>query len=91
MLERMQLAASCLLMLIAIVKLCSSSAIYHDYIVVGAGPGGLQLGYFLERAGRDYVILERAAQAGARARCDNVWSSVCCTKIQDVLHKIVCN
>src|SRR5437868_216396 len=30
-----------------------------DYVVVGAGPAGLQLGYFLERAGRRYVILER--------------------------------
>jgi thioredoxin reductase len=29
-----------------------------DYLVIGAGPGGLQLGYFLERAGRDYAILE---------------------------------
>jgi thioredoxin reductase len=29
-----------------------------DYLVIGAGPGGLQLGYFLERAGRDYLILE---------------------------------
>lgn len=30
-----------------------------DYVVVGAGPAGLQLGYFLERAQRRYVILER--------------------------------
>jgi thioredoxin reductase len=32
--------------------------IFHDYVVLGAGPAGLQLGYFLGRAGRDYVILE---------------------------------
>lgn len=38
---------------------------YHDYCVVGAGPGGLQLGFFLERAGRDYVIFERDSLAGA--------------------------
>jgi thioredoxin reductase len=31
---------------------------YHDYIIIGAGPGGVQMGYFLEQAGRDYLILE---------------------------------
>jgi thioredoxin reductase len=31
---------------------------YHDYLIVGAGPGGVQMGYFLEQAGRDYLILE---------------------------------
>ncbi|MFL6141983.1 MAG: NAD(P)-binding domain-containing protein [Labedaea sp.] len=35
-----------------------------DYLVIGAGPAGLQLGYFLERAGRDYLILEAGATAG---------------------------
>ncbi|HEX6472851.1 MAG TPA: NAD(P)-binding domain-containing protein [Streptosporangiaceae bacterium] len=29
-----------------------------DYLVIGAGPAGRQLGWFLERAGRDYLILE---------------------------------
>ena len=29
-----------------------------DYLVIGAGPGGLQLGYFLERAGHNYLIVE---------------------------------
>ncbi len=36
-----------------------------DYLVIGAGPGGLQLGYFLERAGRDYLILEAGDAPGA--------------------------
>lgn len=36
----------------------------HDYIVLGAGPAGLQLGHFLERAGRDYVILEAGEGPG---------------------------
>jgi thioredoxin reductase len=39
--------------------------VYHEYLIVGAGPGGLQLGYFMERAGRDYLILERANVSGA--------------------------
>ncbi|HEX4814191.1 MAG TPA: NAD(P)-binding domain-containing protein [Nonomuraea sp.] len=37
----------------------------HRYLIVGAGPGGLQLSHFLHRAGADYVTLERAAGPGA--------------------------
>ena len=37
---------------------------YHDYVIIGAGPAGLQMGYFLEQSGRDYVILERGNVAG---------------------------
>jgi thioredoxin reductase len=36
-----------------------------DYLVIGAGPAGLQLGYFLERAGRDYLLLEAGPSAGS--------------------------
>lgn len=35
-----------------------------DYAVIGAGPAGLQLGWFLQRAGRDYVILEAGSTPG---------------------------
>lgn len=38
--------------------------IYHDYIVVGGGPAGVQMGYLLESAGRDYLILEREDNVG---------------------------
>lgn len=31
----------------------------HQYVIVGAGPAGLQLSYFLHQAGADYVTLER--------------------------------
>jgi len=31
----------------------------HDVIVIGAGPAGLSLGYYLARCGVDYLILER--------------------------------
>lgn len=36
----------------------------HDYVILGAGPGGLQLAYYLERAGRDYVVLEAGEGPG---------------------------
>jgi thioredoxin reductase len=37
----------------------------QTYVVVGAGPAGLQLSYFLQRAGADYVTLEREEQPAA--------------------------
>ncbi|MDV3347339.1 pyridine nucleotide-disulfide oxidoreductase [Leptolyngbyaceae cyanobacterium CCMR0082] len=37
----------------------------HKYIIVGAGPSGLQLGYFMEKNQKDYVILERNQTAGS--------------------------
>lgn len=32
---------------------------HYDYLIIGAGPAGLQLGYYLEKQQRDYLILER--------------------------------
>ncbi|XP_037369542.1 FAD-dependent oxidoreductase domain-containing protein 2 [Talpa occidentalis] len=37
----------------------------RDYCVLGAGPAGLQMGYFLQRAGRDYVVFDRAPGPGS--------------------------
>jgi len=37
----------------------------YDYLIVGAGPGGIQMGYYFEKAGRDYLILERSDQVGS--------------------------
>ena len=42
-----------------------TSAEFHKYVVIGAGPGGVQAGYFLEKRGRDYVVLERSDAAGS--------------------------
>ncbi|MEK8107799.1 NAD(P)-binding domain-containing protein [Micromonospora sp. M12] len=36
----------------------------HQYLVVGAGPAGLQLSYYLQQAGADYVTLEREPGPG---------------------------
>jgi ribulose 1,5-bisphosphate synthetase/thiazole synthase len=38
--------------------------LYTDYCIVGAGPGGLQMGYFFQKAGRDYVIFEKSNVSG---------------------------
>ncbi|MGH3489010.1 MAG: NAD(P)-binding domain-containing protein, partial [Actinopolymorphaceae bacterium] len=35
-----------------------------DYLVIGAGPAGLQLGYFLHRSGRNYLVLEAGPAPG---------------------------
>jgi thioredoxin reductase len=35
-----------------------------EYLIIGAGPAGLQLGYFLERAGREYLIVEAGSAPG---------------------------
>lgn len=35
-----------------------------DYLVIGAGPAGLQLGYFLQKARRSYLILEAGPAPG---------------------------
>lgn len=36
----------------------------HDYLIIGAGPAGLQLASLLERDGCDYVVLERGSGPG---------------------------
>ena len=36
-----------------------------DYLIIGAGPAGLQLGYFFEQTGRDYLILEAGDSPGS--------------------------
>ncbi|KAA8884328.1 SidA/IucD/PvdA family monooxygenase [Nocardia colli] len=35
-----------------------------DYLIIGAGPAGLQMGHHLQAAGRDYLIVEAGAAAG---------------------------
>ncbi|MGA4843588.1 NAD(P)-binding domain-containing protein [Streptomyces sp. G45] len=35
-----------------------------DYLIVGAGPAGLQAGYFLQRSGHSYLIVESGAAPG---------------------------
>ena len=35
------------------------------YVIIGAGPGGLQLAHYLDSAGRDYTILEQNSKPGS--------------------------
>lgn len=35
-----------------------------DVLIIGGGPAGVQLGYFLEKSGRDYLILEAGESPG---------------------------
>ncbi len=37
----------------------------YDYIIIGSGPAGVQLGYFFKKENRDFLILERDTQPGA--------------------------
>ncbi len=46
---------------------------HWEYVVIGAGPAGLQMGYFLQRAHRDYIIFERANVSGKHLSND-----LCC-------------
>lgn len=35
------------------------------YLILGAGPAGLQMGYFMDKGQQDYVIIEKASTAGS--------------------------
>jgi thioredoxin reductase len=35
-----------------------------EYLIIGAGPAGLQLAYFLQQAGRDYLVVEASSTPG---------------------------
>ncbi|HWM89229.1 MAG TPA: NAD(P)-binding domain-containing protein [Thermoanaerobaculia bacterium] len=41
-----------------------SGNVDYEYLILGAGPAGLQLGHHLSRAGRSYLILERGDSPG---------------------------
>uniref|UniRef100_A0AAZ3PH57 Uncharacterized protein n=1 Tax=Oncorhynchus tshawytscha TaxID=74940 RepID=A0AAZ3PH57_ONCTS len=42
-----------------------NSTRHHDYCVLGAGPAGLQMGHFLSKSQREYIILERNSGPGS--------------------------
>jgi putative flavoprotein involved in K+ transport len=52
----------------------NGSAGRYDVVVIGAGQAGLAIGYFLAKAGRRFVIVERADSVGSawRSRWDSL-------------------
>ena len=38
---------------------------YFEYVVIGAGPAGLQIGYYLENTKKNYIIIERNQVPGS--------------------------
>ncbi|XP_069593262.1 FAD-dependent oxidoreductase domain-containing protein 2 isoform X4 [Ranitomeya imitator] len=54
-----------LVIVILLLPLAFSQIITHDYCVLGAGPGGIQIAKFLEEAGRDYIVFERNLGPGS--------------------------
>ena len=50
---------------VAIGLLITCSSFHVRYVVVGAGPGGLQIAHYLESAKRDYVVIEKNAFPGS--------------------------
>ncbi|UJR13885.1 hypothetical protein I4U23_000892 [Adineta vaga] len=46
-------------------SLCFDQTKFHEYCIIGAGPSGLQLAYFLQQTQRDYIIYEKTSQAGS--------------------------
>ncbi len=37
----------------------------HEYCIIGAGPAGLQLAYFLGKVNRDYIVIEKNNNSGS--------------------------
>jgi NADPH-dependent 2,4-dienoyl-CoA reductase/sulfur reductase-like enzyme len=44
--------------------LVSSAPNFWDYCIIGAGPSGLQMGWQLKRAGRNYIVFEKGNSSG---------------------------
>jgi thioredoxin reductase len=45
-------------------NLIDNHIVKYDYLIIGAGPAGLQLGYFLEKISHKYLILETGKSPG---------------------------
>jgi cation diffusion facilitator CzcD-associated flavoprotein CzcO len=60
----------------------------HDYCIIGAGPAGLQMAYFLQQAGREYVVFERSDHPGKsvawHSRLKDRLPSTACRRVLDL-------
>eukprot|EP01138_Halocafeteria_seosinensis_P013177 gb/GECG01013458.1/.p1 GENE.gb/GECG01013458.1/~~gb/GECG01013458.1/.p1 ORF type:complete len:1237 (+),score=155.11 gb/GECG01013458.1/:1-3711(+) len=63
--QRICIALACVASLIEGLTVAQEEqSVYHEYVVIGAGPAGLQYSWYLHTAGKDYVTLEKGANAG---------------------------
>ena len=44
---------------------CMNNNLDYDYVIIGAGPAGLQMAYFLQQSSRRYVVYEAAEKAAS--------------------------
>ncbi|XP_065889903.1 FAD-dependent oxidoreductase domain-containing protein 2-like isoform X3 [Dysidea avara] len=54
-----------LVLLLSCTYSCAKKSVHYQYCIIGAGPSGLQMGHFLQNAGRNYLIIERNHTAGS--------------------------
>lgn len=57
------LFVACIVMQLA--STLAAQNIQHDYCILGAGPGGLQVGHLMLKRGWDYITFERNARPGS--------------------------
>jgi NADPH-dependent glutamate synthase beta subunit-like oxidoreductase len=55
----MQLSKPILVFILGFICLAECQNQTHEYCVVGAGPAGLQMAYFLHKSNRNYILYER--------------------------------
>ena len=53
-----------LICLLVISKAVEGEIEAHEYCIIGAGPAGLQLAYFLSKSNRNYIVFEKNNQSG---------------------------
>lgn len=56
-------SVACIVAYVVVLARADDPRTHHEYCVIGAGPGGLQISYFLQKAGRDYITYEKGKYA----------------------------
>ena len=61
----MSQASLAVVLIIATLPTARCAEVRHDYCIIGAGPGGLQVGHLMLQRGWDFVTLERHTHSGS--------------------------